>query len=187
MTALMALMVPCQKVTKNHKNPNIMNEVQFIADLWDYSQRYNRPETIKQFKGKFRDLVSHKIKNTYQITSDTTVITGNPREIMQMLLEDMCKVLDFEGREIMVKKRRKDLSLFRHLFIKISVDHSISTLSGIGRFLGGRDHTTMLHSYRTASHLLETKEPIIYAMFTKYVNHGDELFTKIYEKQNPNI
>lgn len=160
-----------------------MNEIQLIADLWEYSQRANKPLTIKKFKCKFRDLIRHKIKNHYQLTSETKVITGKPPEILRMLIDDMAGVLCYDAADVIRKNRRIDISYFRHLFVKISVDHSISTLSGIGEFMH-RDHTTILHSYRTAVNLLESKDPIMHAMWVKYITNGDKIFTRIYEKQN---
>lgn len=158
-----------------------MNEVIFIAELWDYAQKFNRPATIKEFKPKIKELVIAKIKDQFTITSDTAVLTGKPQEIMQRILEDVCRVLEADPKKMLNHRRHVEVSYMRHLFVKLCVDHKVATRKAIGQFMN-RDHTTVIHSFRQADGLIQTKETTFMAMWTRYLVNGDKLFTGIYDK-----
>lgn len=158
-----------------------MNETSFIADLWNYSRKYSMFETISAYRPKLKELVIHKIKNQFTISNDTTILTGNPEEIMQKILDDMCKVLKVDQREMMNKRRYIQVAYLRHLFVKLCVDHKVATLKGVGNFMN-RDHTTIIHSFRTAESLIQAKDPAFMTIWLKYLVNGDALFTGIYDK-----
>lgn len=52
----------------------------------------------------------------------------------------------FQPMELVSKKRTKDLTYARHLMVYLARELTKCSLPEIGRYLGGRDHTTILHA-----------------------------------------
>lgn len=163
-----------------------MNEIMLLAELWEFAQKNNRHATIHTYKPRIKELITYKIRNSFTISSDTRVLTGKPPEIMLHMLEDVCRVLETTPEKMMAKKRNIEISYMRHLFIKLCVDHKITTLTRIGHFMH-RDHTTVMHSFRCGNNLIETKEPTFMAMWLRYLTNGDEIYTGIYDKSMMHI
>lgn len=158
-----------------------MNETTFITELWNYARTNSMYSTINTFRPKIKELVIYKIKNQFTISNETTVLTGKAEEIMDKILEDVCRVLEYDKGKILHKRRHVEVSYLRHLFVKLCIDHRVSTLTGIGKFMN-RDHTTIIHSMRVAESLIQTKEPTFMALWVRYIVNGDPLFTGIYDK-----
>lgn len=81
------------------------------------------------------------------------------------LEETLFKILESEykiTKEVLASKTRKrEITLFRHLFCYFMSKRSHHSLSAIGSFIGNRDHTTVIHSVRTVEDLLSIHDPII--------------------------
>lgn len=73
--------------------------------------------------------------------------------------------------------RARPLARARAIFIRAARDRGF-TLKAIGAVLGGRDHTTVLHGYRTALKRFTDAE------WTSIRTRLDELVTQVREKRN---
>lgn len=67
-----------------------------------------------------------------------------------------------------VKSRRDDLVTARHLFMYMVRDTMKLTLSTIGRLLGGRDHSTVIHGIYTADNWITN--PLFYKRENKLID-----------------
>lgn len=94
------------------------------------------------------------------------------------LLHLICKEFDTTLLEIKGKSRLRKHVLARHTAMYLLLKYKAGTLSSIGKLFGGRDHSTVIHSTRAISNLMQLgdtgSEQIdkITELFEKYI--GDE-------------
>ncbi|MBL4588357.1 chromosomal replication initiator protein DnaA [Candidatus Babeliales bacterium] len=74
------------------------------------------------------------------------------------------KVSDFfklSTQEIKSKKRHKTVSVPRQIALYLMKKMTFSSLQTIGDFMGGRDHSTVIHAISKIGHLLETNAELV--------------------------
>jgi chromosomal replication initiator protein len=69
----------------------------------------------------------------------------------QAVLEVVCKYYDLEPTLLAGKKRDRDIALPRQIAMYLLREETDSSLNEIGRILGGRDHSTVLHGWEKIS------------------------------------
>ena len=99
-----------------------------------YAQLNRRPITT--------DLVSEAMKDVYP-TQRTAIIT---LELIQKLI---CSHFNITNEDMMSKKRTKEIAFARQVAMYLCRELTDSSLPQIGEYFGGRDHTTVLHAYKT--------------------------------------
>ena len=62
--------------------------------------------------------------------------------------------------DILSKKRDKNYVLPRHVFIYLAKKHTDSTQKVIGQFLGGLDHSSVIHGIRSIEDKIKTDETL---------------------------
>jgi len=86
------------------------------------------------------------------------------------ILQVVCDYFGFEVKAIVGKRRTKDICLCRFVAIWILRNNTKMSLKEIGEKLGGRDHTTVIHSVRAlegwmeGDFILKTKVHVIEKM-----------------------
>ena len=66
---------------------------------------------------------------------------------------------DIKVSDIKSKRRTRDISVPRQIAMFLCREHTKSSLPEIGRQFGGKDHTTVIFSYKKVSNLIkENKE-----------------------------
>lgn len=61
----------------------------------------------------------------------------------------VCRVTGFKRLDIISERRSRELVLARQAIAYLAVVYTTLSMPQIGRLMGGRDHTTILHAYRT--------------------------------------
>ena len=87
-----------------------------------------------------------------------SVITSTPRTAVPMpsvILEAVAQVTNVPVDALISKRREKQVAYARHLAMYLLRGVSHQSYAQIGRILGGRDHTTVLHGFRRIEKLLE--------------------------------
>lgn len=77
-------------------------------------------------------------------------------EALEEILEIVC---DFYGelpKDVKGKSRRRRLCLTRHSFFYIACRYSIYNLGEIGKFCGGKDHSSVIHGKDAVKNLIQT-------------------------------
>ena len=85
-------------------------------------------------------------------------ITSTPRASVPMpsvILDAVAHVTNIPVDAITSKRREKQVAYARHLSMYLLRDLAHQSYAQIGRLLGGRDHTTVLHGFRRIEKLLE--------------------------------
>ena len=67
---------------------------------------------------------------------------------MSILLKTICQFYSVKAIDVKGKRRTKDLVLPRQVAMYLIKELTDFPLMGIGEFLGGRDHTTIIHGIR---------------------------------------
>ena len=71
------------------------------------------------------------------------------------ILKAVCKYYTVKGMDIKGKRRTKDLVIPRQVAMFLIHDLTKTPLMSIGEFLGGRDHTTVIHGIKKVETELE--------------------------------
>jgi chromosomal replication initiator protein len=90
------------------------------------------------------DLVSEALK---EIIKNTESKRATPEHITKLV----CDRFSITTDDLLSKKRNRDISYPRQISMYLLRELTDLSLSAIGKFFGGRDHTTVLHAYRTIS------------------------------------
>lgn len=62
------------------------------------------------------------------------------------IIEAVCKKLGVDQKDVMGKSRKKEISLARHLCMFFAYKYTRLSGARIGKLIGGRDHSTVIHS-----------------------------------------
>jgi len=103
-------------------------------------------------------IVVNNIKNYNMIT-------------LSNVLESVVEVTGNYPDAILGLRRNKEIAMSRHLFCYIARLHTNSSQEAIGEFLGGRHHTTVIHSLKTANDMIDTN----YEVFVDMINHCNSI------------
>jgi chromosomal replication initiator protein len=77
------------------------------------------------------------------------VSQGNPQPNIQAILDAVSRYYDVKLTDLLGKRRHKSVALPRQVCMWLARRHTRYSLEEIGGYLGGRDHTTVLHAVRT--------------------------------------
>lgn len=85
-----------------------------------------------------------------------------PRKFPKMddVLFAVCEHYNVPDIEVLSKRRHVDIAYPRHVFCYLARELTLRSLPDIGRFLSGRDHTTILHSVRKITGLASGDEQL---------------------------
>jgi chromosomal replication initiation ATPase DnaA len=87
------------------------------------------------------------------------------------VLEAVVEISGVPPYQVIGKSRMKEIAMARHLFCYLARLHTNASQFAIGEFLGGRHHSTVIHSIRTANDMLDTD----YEVFGDMVNQCNNL------------
>ena len=87
------------------------------------------------------------------------------------VLESVVEVSGIYPDAILGLRRNKEIAMARHLFCYLARLHTNASQLAIGKFLGGRHHSTVIHSIQTANDMLDTN----YEVFGDMVNQCNNI------------
>lgn len=125
---------------------------------------------IDEFKQKFKE------KLGYQPLVLTRVVIDNDFSIPLMSLDQLKQCFDpffveeyGQRIDLFSKSRKREVVELRMIFCFIARQMKY-TCTTVGRFIGNRDHTTVLHNVATFRNLIETNE-VFREKYTQILNH----------------
>ena len=81
----------------------------------------------------------------------------NGRSIrIDRVTRQVAKYFSLTVAEVKSSSRRRNIATARRMVVYLAREHCDKSFSQIGKFLGGRDHTTVLYNYQKAIELLKT-------------------------------
>ena len=131
------------------------NVVKYIAD--------NVSDNVRELEGTINSLMAFSIGDNCDIDLDlarrvVARLVGQSRKELTLdaILNAVCEKYHAKARDITGKSRKKELVALRQLVMFLAHKYTSLSLSQIGRDMGGRDHSTVLHSCDKAEHRLKT-------------------------------
>lgn len=97
-----------------------------------------------------------------EIVGDYSTSTTERRISLKEILSLVAAELDTPEDDIISKKRSADIAWARQVAIYLCRELTDNSLARIGEFFGGRDHSTVLHSYNKVAELIEEDEQILW-------------------------
>jgi chromosomal replication initiator protein len=107
---------------------------------------------------QYKELVTEdRIKFLSLIYSDLKYLSKMQNKVVKV--ESIVKYISDETgvsvKDMISKKRFKEVVLARHIAMYLTCKHTSMTFKGIGRFFGGRDHSTVLHAKENVVNQME--------------------------------
>ncbi len=96
------------------------------------------------------------------IIGDYSTSTSERRISLKEILSLVAAELDTPEDDIVSKKRSADIVWARQVAIYLCRELTDNSLARIGEFFGGRDHSTVLHSYNKVAELIEEDEQVLW-------------------------
>lgn len=97
-----------------------------------------------------------------EIIEDYSTATTDRRVALSEILKLVATELDVPPEDILSKKRRADIAWARQVAIYIARELTDNSLARIGEFFGGRDHSTVLHSYNRVAKQMERDQQTLW-------------------------
>jgi chromosomal replication initiator protein len=85
---------------------------------------------------------------------------------IDQIIETVAQFYNLETKELIGRRRLKDIVTARHMAMYLAREETDASLPQIGRALGGRDHTTVLHGYEKIHGLVEENDRLRREMLT---------------------
>lgn len=106
--------------------------------------------SIRELEGKLMQIMqSLKLKNLPPTAENiASFLDQRPRRENldpKLVLSKICDFFNLNLKDLTGPKRQKELVLPRHIAMYILSEELKLTVAGIGKLLGGRDHTTVMH------------------------------------------
>lgn len=74
---------------------------------------------------------------------------------LESILKTVCKHYSLSINDIKSKTRQKDITAVRQVALYMMKKHSFASLQVIGNFVGGRNHSTVIHALTKIEHLMQ--------------------------------
>lgn len=97
-----------------------------------------------------------------EIIGDYSTAPSERRIALSEILKIVASELGVPPEDIVSKKRRADIAWARQVAIYLARELTDNSLARIGEFFGGRDHSTVLHSYNKVAELMERDQQTLW-------------------------
>lgn len=85
-------------------------------------------------------------------------IAKTKNELKRIIIDTMCNITEMDESDLYTKKRDADKVCLRFAVAVLLHSTNRFSLVEIGRILGGRDHTSVIHAIRSVKNRIETKD-----------------------------
>ncbi len=143
-----------------------IEELDVMDEVLDYIA--NQPFTnIRELEGTLIRLLAYASLNNIEITPELAkevlkdvVPLCNRVVTAEEIKDTVANYFNISPQDMETKKRSQDISTPRQIAIYLIRTLTDYSLPMIGRFFGGRDHSTIIHSFEKIKKELETSEPL---------------------------
>ena len=117
---------------------------------------------VRELEGALNRIIAHATLIGRTITIDTTqevlrdVLRSNERRLtIDDIQRRVCEFYQIKVSEMLSAKRTKNITKPRHVAMYLSKKMTTKSLPEIGKNFGGKDHTSVLHSVRKITQLIQ--------------------------------
>lgn len=142
----------------------------FDKEILDYIAT-NVIDNVRELEGALNKIILLSTRNgnvTLEAAEEALkeVITPSSMKVItkEIILDSVCKYYNVTKDEIISKKRTSEICTPRHMTMYLCVKYTNTNLKDIGKFLGNRDHATVINGRDKIEDLLKTDEAVRQAM-----------------------
>ncbi|MBN1250719.1 MAG: chromosomal replication initiator protein DnaA [Bacteroidales bacterium] len=125
----------------------------------------NITTNVRELEGALVSLLAQSTLNKKTITIELAkkiidnLVKNTKREItIEYIQKVVCDYFDMNVDVLQSKTRKREIVQARQIAMFFSKNLTSSSLSTIGSQIGGKDHATVLHAYKTVNNLAETNK-----------------------------
>lgn len=94
-----------------------------------------------------------------QLTSrERRQLKGRPKNVHQFILQTICDYYNVPEEKVRQRNRKREWVWCRHVFFYLCWKYTGLSLKQIANFLGGFDHTTVIHGRDTVLDIMQYNE-----------------------------
>jgi len=122
------------------------------------------PSNIRELEGALNRVVAHANLMRMPLTLETAQtalesILAHPADLTpERILAEVAQFFRFTEVDLIGRSRKRAISQARQLCMFLIREETDTSLPKIGEFLGGRDHTTIMHGCEKIAEQIETDE-----------------------------
>lgn len=110
--------------------------------------------SVRDLQGVVNSLMAYSIvdnaeidmKLAEKIVKRVVNISNNEQITIDVILDTVCEICNVQPQDVNGKSRKKEFTKARHIVIYLASTLTNMPASRIGRLIGGRDHSTVIHS-----------------------------------------
>ena len=122
---------------------------------------------IRELEGSLISLLAQSTLNNREITLELTknilgtLVKKQKKEIsIKKIQKLVCDYFNISIKVLRAKTRKREIVIARQIVMFLSKTYTKASLAKIGAELGGKDHSTVLYSYKTIGNLIQTNKTI---------------------------
>jgi chromosomal replication initiator protein len=127
----------------------------------------NIKSNIRELEGALISLLAQSTLIKKEITTELAaqmldkLVGSTKREItIDEIQKIVCDFFALSPEQILSQSRKREIVQARQIAMYLSKNHTRHSSAVIGSLIGGKDHTTVLHAYKTVKDLIETDKTI---------------------------
>lgn len=119
---------------------------------------------LRTVEAKCKDMCGHPVN-----------IHISPKDTEYAIKHYVCNSFGVSWQDVTSKCRKAQLVEARQVYCYLMREWTVTPLANIGQALGGRDHTTIVHSVNKIKELLSIKDPSITTIINSFNLNKDEI------------
>lgn len=144
------------------QNKTYLDGIELPEDVVEYLA-HNVNTSVRELEGALISLLAHSSINKEQISLSTAkgilknFVTTSSKELTIDHIQNLvCDFFDMPSELLKSKTRKREIVQARQISMFLSKKFTKTSLANIGKFFGGRDHSTVIHACQTVSNLMDT-------------------------------
>lgn len=138
------------------------NDIKLPEDVFRFIVKH-ADKNVRDIEGALTSIMAHSIFQEHPINLDLakkvmaqTIGIEERTLTMQEITKVVCSYFNVDPTLVSGRSRKRDVVLARQLTMYLSKEHTNTSLSMIGREMGGRDHSTVIYSCKAINDAMDT-------------------------------
>jgi chromosomal replication initiator protein len=159
------------------ENKMYLDGIELPKEVREYIA-YNINSNVRELEGALISLLAHASINRAPVDLDSAkeILKNFINNVSKELTIDhiqslVCEYFDMPLELLKSKTRKREIVQARQISMFLSKKYTKTSLANIGKYFGGRDHSTVIHACQTVGNLMDTD--------SMFKDHVEEIQKKI--------